>query len=178
MMSSSRVQLGLVPAFSHRLLGLLALAVGAAAFAPESAKAQRPLGTDASSYQSLNLDWTYLKNNGITFAWAKATEGLTVNDANFTTYEANAKAAGVLIGPYHFAHPELHAPDVEAAHFWSIAQNYIKGGGSYIMPMLDMEGFTGVTGATSYSDWASQWWSIIVSNAAAAGVTIKPVVYV
>src|SRR5690349_2265579 len=68
----------------------------------------RPLGTDVSSYQSASLNWASLKSNGIAFAWAKATEGLTVNDSDYATFEANAKAAGVLIGSYHFAHPELH----------------------------------------------------------------------
>src|SRR3954464_10212943 len=105
------------------------------------ALAQRPLGTDVSSYQSASLNWSSLKSNGIVFAWAKATEGLTVNDADYTTFEANARAAGVLIGSYHFAHPELHigpaGADQEAAHFWSIASNYIKSGGAHLMPTLD-----------------------------------------
>src|SRR5207253_8160106 len=72
------------------------------------ALAQRPMGTDVSSYQSASLNWSSLKSNGIVFAWAKATEGLTVNDSDYTTFQANAKAAGVFIGSYHFAHPELH----------------------------------------------------------------------
>jgi GH25 family lysozyme M1 (1,4-beta-N-acetylmuramidase) len=55
--------------------------------------AQRPLGTDVSSYQSASLNWASLKSNGIVFAWAKATEGLTVNDSDYTTFQANAKAA-------------------------------------------------------------------------------------
>src|SRR6266576_554653 len=102
------------------------------------ALAQRPLGTDVSHYQGASLNWATLKSTGIVFAWAKATEGLTVNDANYTTFQANAKAAGVLIGSYHFAHPELHigpaGADQEAAHFWNIASNYIKSGGAYLMP--------------------------------------------
>ena len=57
-------------------------------------------------------------------------KGLTVNDADFTINETNARNAGVLIGAYHFAHPETHVglagADPEAAHFWSIAGNYIK----------------------------------------------------
>src|ERR1044072_4871946 len=109
------------------------------------APAQRPLGHDVSSYQSASLNWASLKSNGLVFAWAKATEGLTVNDSDYTTFQANAKAAGVLIGSYHFAHPELHigpaGADQEAAHFWSIASNYIKSGGAYLMPTLDSESF-------------------------------------
>src|SRR5438094_7014662 len=107
------------------------------------ALAQRPLGIDVSSYQGSGINWSSVKASGVSFAWAKATEGLTVDDADFTVNMANAKAAGVLIGAYHFSHPELHigsaGADQEADHFWSIASNYIKGGGAYIMPMLDTE---------------------------------------
>src|SRR5690348_9635015 len=39
-----------------------------------AARAQRPLGTDVSGYQT-NLDWVATKNGGVSFAWAKATEG-------------------------------------------------------------------------------------------------------
>jgi GH25 family lysozyme M1 (1,4-beta-N-acetylmuramidase) len=147
--------------------------------------AQRPLGIDVSSYQSINLNWTTVKNNGFSFAWAKATEGLTVNDANFTTYEANAKSAGVLIGAYHFAHPETHVglagADSEAAHFWSIAGKYITNGGAYLQPMLDMESdpstanpvYTKIT----LSQWLNRWCQDIVSYAASNGVAVKPVIY-
>ncbi|MSU59477.1 MAG: hypothetical protein EXS35_15120 [Pedosphaera sp.] len=142
-----------------------------------SVQAQRPLGIDVSHYQA-SINWSSVAASGITFAWTKATEGTGTVDAYFTINEANANAAGVPIGAYHFAHPELHSPDVEAAHFWNNAKNYIKSTGDYIMPMLDMESFSGLVGASSFSDWANQWCNIIVSNAAATGVTIKPVIYV
>lgn len=131
-----------------------------------------------SSYQGSAVDWPTAKNNGIVFAWAKATEGLTVNDADFSINMANAKSAGVLIGAYHFAHPELHAPSDEVTHFWGIAGNYIANGGSYLQPMLDYEVFTGMVGATSDTDWANQWFTGISNNAAAKGVTVKPLIYV
>jgi GH25 family lysozyme M1 (1,4-beta-N-acetylmuramidase) len=89
-------------------MGVAMLVLGLELLAgPGRALAQRPLGIDVSSYQE-TVNWTSVKGAGITFAWAKATEGLTVNDAYFTANEANARAAGVLIGAYHFAHPELH----------------------------------------------------------------------
>src|ERR1017187_42605 len=101
--------------------------------------AQRPLGVDVSSYQGGGINWTSVKNTGVSFAWAKATEGLTVNDTTITNNEVNAAAAGVLIGAYHFAHPETHpgiaGADQEAAHFWGIAGKYIKGTNVYLMPM-------------------------------------------
>src|SRR5206468_4270612 len=99
---------------------------------PAVVLAQRPLGVDVSSYQGGSVNWASAKSSGISFAWAKATEGLTVNDADFAVNMANAKSAGVLIGAYHFSHPELHigssGADQEADHFWGVVSNYIKGG--------------------------------------------------
>src|ERR1035438_5658073 len=62
--------------------------------------AQRPLGVDVSSYQGGSINWMSVKNTGVSFAWAKVTEGLTVNDTTITNNEVNAAAAGVLIGAY------------------------------------------------------------------------------
>ncbi len=147
--------------------------------------AQRPLGGDVSDYQGGSINWSSAKSSdSISFAWAKATEGLTVNDSDFTVNEANAKTAGVLIGAYHFAHPETHVglagADSEAAHFWSIAKNYITNGGAYLMPMLDME--TALTNTPTYtsitlSQWVNRWCFDIVNAAASNGVAVKPVIY-
>src|SRR5262245_3801053 len=52
------------------------------------------------------VNWTTVKNSGISFAFAKATEGVDFVDARFTTNMQNAKAAGVYIGPYHFCRVE------------------------------------------------------------------------
>jgi GH25 family lysozyme M1 (1,4-beta-N-acetylmuramidase) len=163
-----------VPA-TWAILVALGTALGA-----RPALAQRPIGVDVSSYQGGSVNWASAKAGGVSFAWAKATEGLTVNDADFTINEANAKAAGVLIGAYHFSHPELHigaaGADQEADHFWGVASNYIKGGGAYLMPMLDTERFT--NGVTYMSDWVNEWCSNIVNKAKAVGVNVKPVIYI
>ena len=147
--------------------------------------AQRPLGVDVSSYQGGSINWTSVKNTGVSFAWAKATEGLTVNDTTITNNEVNAAAAGVLIGAYHFAHPETHpgiaGADQEAAHFWGIAGKYIKGTNVYLMPMLDME--TDLSTASpaytknTLSQWVNEWCRDIVNDAASNGVAVKPVIY-
>jgi GH25 family lysozyme M1 (1,4-beta-N-acetylmuramidase) len=149
--------------------------------------AQRPLGIDVSSYQGsanspqTNIVWMDVKNSGVSFAWAKATEGVTFNDADFVFNENNARAAGVCIGAYHFAHPENNTPMAEASHFWNVAGNYIRGDGLSVQPVLDYETFSAPNnvpvGATSYADWANQWCNAIVSRAAAAGVVVKPIIY-
>src|SRR5947207_3286351 len=66
---------------------LLVLAL-ATAIIPARALAQRPMGIDVSSYEGGSINWATAKSSGsIAFAWAKATEGLTVNDADFTINE-------------------------------------------------------------------------------------------
>ncbi len=154
---------------------LLFLALGA-----ETIYAQRPLGVDVSHYQG-GITWTSVKSSGVSFAWAKSTEGSGTTDANFAGNVSGAKAAGVYVGAYHFAHPEANSPATEANFFWSVVANTITNDGLSLQPALDYETFTAAggvpVGAVSYADWADQWCNAIVSKAAAAGVTVKPVIY-
>jgi GH25 family lysozyme M1 (1,4-beta-N-acetylmuramidase) len=46
---------------------------------------------------------SWVKNSGVSFAWAKATGGWSISDADSTINAVNAKAAGVYIGAYDFA---------------------------------------------------------------------------
>ena len=142
--------------------------------------AQRPLGVDVSHYQGA-INWTSVKNSGVSFAWAKATEGAGTGDAFFAGNISNAKAAGIYIGGYHFAHPEANTPATEANNFWNAAGSSITNDGLSLQPVLDYESFSapgGIpVGATSYSDWANQWCNAIVSKAALAGITVKPMIY-
>jgi GH25 family lysozyme M1 (1,4-beta-N-acetylmuramidase) len=142
--------------------------------------AQRPLGVDVSNHQGSGINWASVKSAGYTFAWAKATEGLNFTDADFPINEANAKSAGVLIGAYHFAHPDVNpgtaGADAEAAYFWNVAKNYIQSGGGYLVPMLDAE--VASPGAQSaVSIWINQWCQDMVNYGTANGIAIKPVVY-
>src|SRR6478672_2673131 len=97
---------------------------------PGLALAQKPVGIDVSHYQ-LTINWTSVKNAGIAFAWAKATDGASSggDDAYFVGNVSNGKAAGVPMGAYHYCHPESNTPGTEAAHFWSVAGPYIKADG-------------------------------------------------
>src|SRR2546423_10099596 len=75
---------------------------------------QRPLGTDVSGYQP-SINWTTVKNAGVTFAWAKATEGATYINPEFTSQETGAKGVGIYVGAYHFARPSNH-PNITGAN--------------------------------------------------------------
>ncbi len=142
---------------------------------------QRPLGVDVSDFQGNSVNWSNVQGSGIVFAWTKATEGASgeyVSQASFTINENAGKAAGVYMGAYHFAHPGQNPPASEASYFWSVAQPYVLADGKTLMPMLDMEVFTGLDGASSYSDWVNDWCVDIVSSAANTGVTVRPFIYV
>jgi GH25 family lysozyme M1 (1,4-beta-N-acetylmuramidase) len=58
---------------------------------------------DVSHWQG-GINWAAVKSDDIKFTFAKATEGVDFVDVNFHQYMTGAIAAGVPIGPYHFAH--------------------------------------------------------------------------
>jgi GH25 family lysozyme M1 (1,4-beta-N-acetylmuramidase) len=157
-----------------------------------TAWAQRPLGTDVSGYQT-NVNWITLKNAGVKFAWAKATEAnyyyspCFVATPGYSNQIAGATNAGIYIGAYHFARPS-HDPnitgassaDTEAAYFWSIAGQYIKNGRGFLVPMLDWEdpGVSNQLTSAQMSQWVNEWCNTVSNDAAAAGVVgVRPVVY-
>jgi hypothetical protein len=142
----------------------------------ETAQA-RPLGIDVSSYQGSGVNWSSVHSSGRSFAWAKATEGMTINDSTFAVNQNNGKAAGMIMGAYHFAHPESNGAGNEENHFWGVCGGYTKADGKTLMPMLDFEVFSGHVGASSFSDWANQFNNALVADANAAGVKITPFLY-
>lgn len=71
-------------------------------FPQEAAPSQwEVFGVDVSSYQG-EVDWTALARQGVDFAFIKATEGSSLVDRRFAQNWANARAAGVTVGAYHF----------------------------------------------------------------------------
>ena len=58
-------------------------------------------GVDVSAYQG-NVDWAVLAEQGVDFAFLKATEGSLLQDRQFAANWAGASEAGVRAGAYHF----------------------------------------------------------------------------
>ena len=142
-----------------------------------SIQAQTILGLDVSHYQG-TITWSQVKNpGGKTFAWAKATEGVGYTDADYVTNATNGTAGGVVMGAYHFAHPETNTASAEATYFLSVAGPYI--GAGYLPPALDLEDPPGGTPLTTYftsatlTTWVQQWMTAVQN---ATGV--KPVLYI
>jgi GH25 family lysozyme M1 (1,4-beta-N-acetylmuramidase) len=152
------------------------------------ALAQRPLGTDVSHWQG-SINWTTVKNGGMSFAWAKATEGTGYTDPYFVINQNGARGVGIPIGAYHFARPSdnpnltgANSAVSEANHYWSVVSNYVTADGLSMIPMLDWEdtdatvaaGFT----AAEMSAWVNQWCNTISNYARLKGIVgLKPIVY-
>ena len=58
-------------------------------------------GVDLSSYQG-TVNWTALANQGVDFAFIKATEGSLLQDTRFSANWTGAAEAGIRAGAYHF----------------------------------------------------------------------------
>lgn len=58
-------------------------------------------GVDVSAYQG-RIDWQGLQEQGVDFAFLKATEGSSLQDRYFADNWAGAAEAGVRTGAYHF----------------------------------------------------------------------------
>src|SRR5581483_3318629 len=160
---------------THSIVQWMALIVAAwaLAFSAERALAQRPLGVDVYTGNG-SITWSSVYNAGYKFAWAKASEGVGYQDAQFTANAVNAQNAGVLLGAYHYARYDLKlglaGATNEANWFWSVAGPYIKANGGYLVPFLDVEQDTTNYTMTTLSQWVVTWCNIISNNAYASGV--------
>ena len=121
-----------------------------------TAMAQRPLGIDVSSYQG-SINWSTAHSQGVKFAYAKATEGEYFEDGTSHNNMVNGKAAGVQMGAYDFARPDLYCPVNEANYFWNFVGGYITNDGKSIYPMVDFETYNGVTCGYNYTSWMNAW---------------------
>jgi lysozyme len=98
-------------------------------------------GIDVSHDQG-TIDWITVAGSGISFAFAKATEGTGFTDPQFATNWSGMKAAGVFRGAYHFFHPAMDAA-TQATRFHA-ALAFANGGSSTLNPgdlpaVIDLE---------------------------------------
>lgn len=127
----------------------------------QSASAVFQQGVDVYSGQA-SVSWTSMKSGGISFAFVKATEGQNFIDTQFATNMTNAKAAGVIIGPYHFARPDSNNTDPndaanEANDFVDAIAPYYSGPNLTLRPVLDLENLAGVGTTAQEKTFLSQW---------------------
>lgn len=72
-------------------------------------------GIDVSHYQG-NIDWDMIKDQGIQFAYIKATEGSTYTDEYYYQNRSEAMENGISAGAYHFFSFDSQG-ETQAEHF-------------------------------------------------------------
>lgn len=76
-------------------------------------------GVDVSNHQG-EIDWQLVPSANVGFAYIKATEGSDFTDATFAGNWAQAQAAGLEVGAYHFF-SYCTSGEAQAAHFLAVA---------------------------------------------------------
>ena len=114
-----------------------------------------PRGVDVSSWQHPDgepIDWNAVRNAGIRFAIIKATEGTSYTNPYFAGDRADAAAAGLGVGAYHYARPALPiSTAVDQARHFLAATGQTRTPG-HLAPVLDIE-VTGGLDAKALADW-------------------------
>ena len=90
-------------------------------------------GVDASHYQG-QMDWQIIAEQGISFAFLKATEGSGTLDDCFAENWKNARAAGLAVGAYHFFSFDSPA-ETQADNFCSV----VPDDPDALPPVIDLE---------------------------------------
>ena len=111
------------------------------------------LGTDIASYQHPNgalISWPSVAASGQSFTVVKATESTTYTNPYVMRDVAGARAAGLIVGVYHFAHPDVSAT-LQADYF---ARQVNGIGGTLLPPALDLE-TTGGLSSSALITWTS-----------------------
>jgi lysozyme len=90
-------------------------------------------GIDVSHNQGV-IDWAQVASGGVTFAFAKATEGLQFVDPQFASNWTGMAGAAIVRGAYHFFRPD-DDPGVQAKSFLQVVQLQAND----LPPVLDVE---------------------------------------
>ena len=90
-------------------------------------------GIDVSRFQG-DIDWAKVAGDGISFAFIRATQGITFTDPKFAANWKGANDAGVICGAYHFLQPG-DAGVAQAKHFLLVVT--LEPG--HLPPVVDVE---------------------------------------
>jgi len=123
-------------------------------------------GVDVSHYDG-TIDWPTVAHGGISFAFVKATEGVTFTDPMFSTNWPAMQQAGVVRGAYHFFH-STDDPVAQAKLFLQTMGPLQPGD---LPPTLDLE-VTDNQPADVITSTAEQWLDYV-----GAAVGLKPILY-
>ncbi|MCC7087033.1 MAG: glycoside hydrolase family 25 protein [Pirellulales bacterium] len=134
-------------------------------------------GVDISHWQGAlsQLNWNSVQSAGKSFAFIKASEGVSFADPQFVNNISRATTAGILAGAYHYARPDLgNSAVAEANWFVNQAGSFMQH--PYLRPVLDLEvaGVNSTSGRTFLSNWINDFMNRVV---ALKGPSAEPIVY-
>ena len=126
-------------------------------------------GVDVSYYQG-TINWASVKGAGITFAFARVSDGTGTLDSKFAANWKGMKANNIVRGVYQFFEPG-EDPTKQA----NLVISEVKGEGGFVAgdlpPVMDIETTGGQTDATIQSHM--QTWLNVIANA----IGRKPIIY-
>lgn len=127
------------------------------------------LGIDVSHFQG-NVEWERIKEHNISFAYAKATQGISFKDPKFRENQINTKQAGLKHGSYHF-YLTNEDPVKQAEHYLSTIQDIDEG---QMLPMLDLEegGIRGKVIIENFQKDVLVWLHLVEDK-----LGVKPIIY-
>ena len=134
-------------------------------FYVEPQSATRVLGVDVSDARGV-VDWDQVALTDKKFAFVKATEGEGFGspdpigehalDSQYAYNALNAQQAGLIVGAYHYARPDMgNTAEDEASWFVSQASGII--GAGFLPPALDVEGEALMVPGATLSVWVDAW---------------------
>lgn len=123
-----------------------------------------------------DINWTAVFNAGYKFAFVKATEGQDFNDTLFIENMDNGNAAGLFMGPYHFARPDTGINDPadankEASDFVDRIRPYLRRG--FLRPVLDLERGGPEMDRATLTSWVHNFMTTVKNKTG-----ILPLIYV
>lgn len=115
-------------------------------------------GIDVSRYQG-NIDWDKVKEDGLLFAYCKATDGITYTDPDFEENWAKIGNINMLRGAYHF-YESNDNPEEQALNFLKAISLLTE---KDLPAVLDIEwnGFKQGTDTAQYREDILRWLSIV-----------------
>ena len=120
-----------------------------------SSQQSKAQGIDVSHFQG-TINWPSVKQAGVSFAFAKATDGTSSIDSQFKTNWQSMKTEGIIRGAYHFFEPTGDATEQ--------ANNFVNEVGSLqasdLPPVIDVEVNNGVSNSGMISGLTT-WLNIV-----------------
>ena len=130
-------------------------------------------GVDVSEYQG-EVDWDRIRDQGISFAFIKATEGSKSKDKYFDTNFEKLKNMDMLLGVYHFF--SFESTGEQQAQNYINTVGYVENDDSIFIPIIDVEYYSYYKKAKPYKEWIIEELQTMLDKLEST-YRVKPMIY-